>query len=124
LFVSKYIPMGSLRLTTFPADEQRISEVERGRSCEAILPLPPGKSLAVGDSILFALSHSPAGQQPTFIKGGDSVLVSLTDVTDLDKTDPTSGQALFRVIWKPLSLGASLDVPKRVVKGPRSPKLT
>jgi hypothetical protein len=109
-------------LNTYPADEQRISEVERGRSWEAILPLPPGGSLAVGDTILFAHSDSRAGQQPNYIKGGDSVLVSLTDVVNLDKTDPRSGQALFRVRWKPLSQGPGLDTAKRVVRPARPPR--
>jgi len=99
-------------MNTYPADEQRIAEVERGRSWEAILPSPPGKSLAVGDTILFALSYCRAGQFPSYIKGGDSVLVSLTDVADLDETDPASGHALFRVSWKPLGQGASLDTPR------------
>jgi len=74
--------------------------------------LPPGKSLSVGDTILFALSHTRAGHLPSYIKGGDSVLVSLTDVADLDETDPASGQALFRVSWKPLGRGNSLDTPR------------
>jgi hypothetical protein len=87
---------------TFPADEQRISEVERGRTCRAIVPLPPGNTLAAGDSILFALSSSRAGQQPSYVKGGDSVLVCLTEVTDLEKTDPITGQALVELTWEPL----------------------
>ena len=105
-------------MNTYPADEQRISEVERGRSWEAILPLPPGKSLSVGDTILFALSFFRAGQLPTYIKGGDSVLVSLTDVVDLDETDPASGQALFRVCWNPLGQGVSLDTATRSGESP------
>ena len=120
MFVWKDILLGSLLLNTYPADEQRISEVERGRSWEAILPLPPGKSLSVGDTILFALSHSRAGQQPSYIKGGDSVLVSLTDVADLDRTDPASGQALWRVRWKPLGQGDPPETPKGAVKARRS----
>jgi hypothetical protein len=87
---------------TFPADEQRISEVERGQTCRAIVPLPPGNALAAGDSILFALSSSRAGQQPSYVKGGDSVLVCLTEVTDLEKTDPITGQALVELTWEPL----------------------
>ena len=66
----------SLRMNTYPANEWWISEVERGRSCEAVLPSPPGKTLCVGDTVLFALSDSRSGQLPNFIKGGDSVLVS------------------------------------------------
>jgi len=99
-------------MNTYPADEQRISEVERGRSSEATLPLPPGKTLSVGDNIVFALSFSRAGELPSYIKGGDSIAVSLTDVADLDETDPASGQALYRVRWKPLGHGASLDTPR------------
>jgi hypothetical protein len=88
-----------------PADERRISEVERGRSCEAVVPLPPGQSLGAGDAVLFALSASRAGQPPCYVKGGDSVLVSLTDVTDLGATDPVTGQALVRLRWEPLGQG-------------------
>ena len=89
-------------MNTFPADEQRISEVERGQTCRAIVPLPPGNSLAAGDTVLFALSSSRAGQQPSYVKGGDSVLVCLTDVTDLAKTDPATGMPLVELTWEPL----------------------
>jgi hypothetical protein len=85
----------------YPASEQRISEVERGRICNAVLPMPGGKTLSAGDSILFALAYSDAGQETCYVKGGDSVCVSLTQVTDLGGTDPATGQALYRLSWKP-----------------------
>ena len=111
-------------MNTYPADEQRIAEVERGLTWEAILPLPPGQSFCVGDTILFALSTSRAGELPSYVKGGDSVLVSLTDVADLDRTDPVSGQALFRVRWKPPGQDVSLQNRKRVTSAPRPPMLS
>lgn len=89
-------------MTTFPADERTISEVERGRRCEATLPLPPGETLAAGDTVLFALAQMSAGREPSFVKGGDSVLVSLTGVTGLGRTDHATGLALVRLTWKPL----------------------
>ena len=67
-------------MNTFPADEQHISEVERGRSCEAVVSLAPGSLLTAGDAVLFALSNSRGGREPSYVKGGDSVLVSLTGV--------------------------------------------
>jgi hypothetical protein len=104
-------------MNTYPADEQRISDVERGRSCGAVVPLPSGESLAAGDTILFALSESRAGQQPSYVKGGDSVLVFLTGVTDLGTTDPMTGQALFQLRWEPLGqIGPPVTVIKRAVK--------
>jgi hypothetical protein len=87
---------------TYPSDERQISDVERGRSCEAVIPLPPGGSLLAGDTVLFALSVFRPGQPPSYVKGGDSVLVSLTGVTALEATDPTTGQALVRIAWEPL----------------------
>jgi hypothetical protein len=87
---------------TYPSDELRISDVERGRSCEAVVPLAPGGSLLAGDTVLFALSLSRPGQPPSYVKGGDSVLVSLTGVTNLEATDPATGQALVRIAWEPL----------------------
>jgi hypothetical protein len=89
-------------VTSYPASEQRISEVERGQSCNAILPMPPGKTLSAGDSIVFALAYSSAGEETCYVKGGDSVRVSLTDVTDLGATDPATGQSLFELSWTPL----------------------
>lgn len=89
-------------MNIYPADEQRISEVERGRSCHAILPIPPGKSLSAGDTLLFALARPHPGLEPCYVKGGDSVLVSLTDVTELDQADPATGQPLFQLTWEPL----------------------
>jgi hypothetical protein len=89
-------------MNTYPANEQRISDVERGRSCVAVVPLAPDAGLAAGDTILFALSESRAGQQPCYVKGGDSVLVSLTGVTDLGSKDPITGLPLFELRWEPL----------------------
>ena len=83
-------------VNSYPASEQRISEVERGLICTAVLPMPAATTLSVGDSILFALASFPAGQDTCYVKDGDSVCVSLTDVTDLGATDPATGQALFR----------------------------
>jgi hypothetical protein len=100
-------------MKTYPANEKRISEVERGRSCRAIVPLPHGETISAGDTVLFALSHARPGQQPAYVKGGDSVLVCLTDVTDLGRIDPGSGQALVQLTWKPLGQG---DPPASIAK--------
>jgi hypothetical protein len=94
-------------VNSYPASEQRISEVERGRICNAILPMPDGKTLCAGDSILFALAYSEPSQETCYVKGGDSVCVSLTEVTELGGTDPATGQALFRLSWRPPGQGGS-----------------
>jgi hypothetical protein len=105
------------QVNSYPASEQRISEVERGRSCSAILSMPFGQTLAAGDSIIFALAYLDAGQETCFVKCGDSVCVSLTEIADLGATDPATGQALFRFSWKPLGEGGSPGTSaKRVVK--------
>ncbi len=93
---------GLAGMNSYPADEQQISEVERGRSSSAILPLPPGKSLSPGDSIIFALAVPDANREPCYVSRGDSVRVLLTDVTDLASNDPATGEALFRLSWAPL----------------------
>ena len=59
---------------SYPASELRISEVERGQSCAAILPMPPGKTPSAGECILFALAHTQAGRETHHVKNGDSVL--------------------------------------------------
>src|SRR5436305_14709668 len=74
---------GLAGMNSYPADERRISEVERGRSWNAILPLPPGKSLSPGDSIIFALASPNANRDLCYVQRGDSVRVVLTEVTDL-----------------------------------------
>lgn len=108
-------------MNIYPADEQRISEVERGRSCQAVVPLPPGESLSAGDTVLFALSESRAGQPPSYVRGGDSVLVLLTDVAGLDEIDPATGHALVHVRWEPLGQGKpTVTAAKRAAKAPRS----
>jgi hypothetical protein len=91
-------------MNSYPADEKRISEIERGRCWSAVLPLPAGKTLAPGDSIIFALAAADARRVPAFVNGGDSVRVLLTDVTDLALNDPATGEALFRLTWAPLGL--------------------
>jgi hypothetical protein len=111
-------------MNTYPANEQKISDVERGRSCEAVLPSSPAEPPCVGDTILFAHSQSRGGQQPSYIKGGDSVLVSLTDVADLNETDPATGLSLYRVRWTPLGQPLPIDAPKRVVRAHGSHKRT
>ena len=89
------------QVNSYPANEQEIWEVERGRITNAVLPMPPGKSLSAGDSILFALAYSPVGQETCYVKGEHSICVLLTDVTDLGAIDPATGKALFRLSWKP-----------------------
>ncbi|MHC5537418.1 hypothetical protein ACYOEI_04190 [Singulisphaera rosea] len=84
---------------TYPLDERRIAEVEQGRSCEAVVPLPSKGTLMVGDAVLFALSVTRRGQSPYYFMGGDSVAVSLTGVTDLGVTDPATGRALVQLSW-------------------------
>jgi hypothetical protein len=104
-------------MNSYPASEQRISDVERGRSCSAILSMPCAQTLAAGDSIVFALAYLDAGQETCFVKCGDSVCVSLTEVTDLGATDPANGEALFRFTWKPPGqIGSSGTIAKHVVK--------
>ena len=89
------------QVTIYPASEQRISEVERGRICNAVLPMAGDRTISAGDSILFALAYLDVGQDTCYVKCGDSVCVSLTDVTDLEATDPATGKALFRFSWQP-----------------------
>ena len=100
-------------MNSYPASEQRISEVERGRICNAILPMPRATTLSVGDFINFALAYFQAGRETCYVKCGDSVCVLLTEVTDLGSTDPATGQALYRLSWNPL--GQS-DSPSNIVK--------
>jgi hypothetical protein len=100
-------------MNTYPADELRISEVERGLSTHVVLPMAPGSEPAAGDSILFAQAFSTLGQEPRFVIGGDSVRVLVTGVTDLGEVDPSTGLALFRVSWEPLGHWAPApSVPK------------
>jgi hypothetical protein len=106
-------------LNIYPVSEHRIWEVERGRSSSAILPLNLGDSLSAGDSILFAHSISQGNDEPSYVKGGDSVRVVLTDVVALGETDPTTGEALFQITWEPLGLdGSPSTTSKR--RGPRA----
>ncbi len=89
-------------------------------ACRAIVPMPSGESLAVGDAILFALAQSAPGQEPSYVKGGDSVRVLLTDVTDLEEFDPVTGRALFQLSWEPLGQNApTVASSKRPARSPR-----
>jgi hypothetical protein len=106
-----------LRMNNYPADEGRIRDIERGWSCEAVVPSPPEGSLAVGDSVVFALAFTRAGQEPTYAKGGDSVRVLLTGVSDLGAVDPVTGRALLQLTWKPLGqAGPPGRMTERAVK--------
>jgi hypothetical protein len=88
-------------MNSYPADEGRIRDIERGRSCEAVVPSPPDGPLAVGDSVVFALAYTRAGQEPSYVKGGDSVRVLLTGISDLGEVDPITGRALLQLTWEP-----------------------
>ncbi len=83
------------QVNTYPASEQRISEIERGRICNAILPMPFAQTLSAGDSIVFALASSRPGMKSGYVKFGDSVCVLLTEIADLGATDLATRQALF-----------------------------
>ena len=96
-------------MNNYPTDEQWISDVERGRISNAVLPMPSGRSLCVGDSIVFALAYSPASQEACYVSGGDSIRVSLTQITDLGTVDPDTGETLYRLSWKPLGPGEPAD---------------
>jgi hypothetical protein len=112
-------------VNTYPASEQRISEVERGLVCDAVLPMPGARTLSAGDSIIFALAYSYTGKDICYVQNGDSVCVSLTEATDLGETDPATGQALFRLSWKPLSQSDSPGtIAKRVVKSRNAHRTT
>ena len=103
------IPGLKPQVNNYPANEQRISDIERGRISNAVLPMPPGRSLCVGDSIVFALAYSPASQEACYVSCGDSIRVLLTEVTDLGTVDTATGEALFRLSWKPLGQGEPPD---------------
>jgi len=77
--------------------------------------MPPERTLSAGDTIIFALGYSLAGQETSYVKSGDSVCVSLTEVVDAGATDPATGQALFRLSWNPPGNGEP-PIAKRAVK--------
>jgi hypothetical protein len=105
------------QVNSYPASERTILEVERGRICNAILPTPRTRTLSVGDSINFDLAYFQAGRETCYVKRGDSVCVSLTEVTDLGATDPAAGEALYRLSWNPLGQSDSpTNIVKRFVK--------
>ncbi len=104
-------------MITYPANEQTISQVERGVSCDAVVPLARGTSIVAGETILFAHSRARAGQPPSYVKGGDSVLVQITGVIDLGSIDPDTGQMLVQVRWDPLGQEApSASASKRITR--------
>jgi hypothetical protein len=104
-------------VNTYPASEQKISDVERGLICKDVLPMPGDRTLSAGDSIVFALAYSYTGANICYVQNGDSVCVSLTEVIDLGATDPATGQALFCLSWKPLGeSGSPAIIAKRVKK--------
>jgi hypothetical protein len=79
--------------------------------------MPLGQSLSAGDSIVFALAYSPAGDETRYVRGGDSICVLLTDVTDLGVTDPATGQALYQFSWEPPGQkGSSNTIAQEIAK--------
>ena len=110
-------------MTNYPASEQTISDIERGLLCTAILPMPTDRTLSAGDPIVFALAILDASEATRYVQNGDSVCVSLTEVTDLAATDPATGQALYRLSWKQLGQSDSAGTTaKRVAKSRNAPR--
>lgn len=89
-------------MNRYPADERQIREVERGERCEAIVAMPVDGLLAEGDTVLFSLAHSEPGQEPRYVKDGDSIRVSLIRITDVGEVDVLTGHPLVQLAWKPL----------------------
>jgi hypothetical protein len=109
---------------TYPSDERRISDIERGRIRDAVVPRPVEGPLIAGDTVLFALSLSRPGQRPNYVRGGDSVLVALTEVTELEATDPVTGQGLLRIAWERFGPDGVSAPRLGGGKSRRSPRLT
>ncbi len=109
-------------MDSFPADERRIQDVEQGLCHGAVVPIRPGVTLAVGDSILFALAQADPGREPRYVNGGDSVRVLLTAVDDLGEVDPKTGQPLFRLAWEPLGQVAPTPPPSSRSSRTRPPR--
>jgi hypothetical protein len=104
------------QVNSYPASEKMIREVERGQTWSATLLMAPERAPSAGDSIIFAAAYSRDGYETSYSLNGDSVRVLLTGVTDLGRTDPATGQVLFRLSWQPLgqerpSLAAAKRVP-------------
>ncbi len=117
------IHAAGLGMNIYVVDERRDSEIERGRSGEAILPASPDESPRIGEILLFARSQSRAGRRPRSFDRGDSVLASLAEDAVLGKTGHATGRALFRDRGKLLGLITSLDSPRHGGKAPRFPRL-
>jgi hypothetical protein len=104
-------------------DEHRESEIERGRTCEVVLPASHDESPRIGEILRFARSHTYADRRQSPLGGGDSVLASLFDDATLGRTGHATGRARFQDRWKRLILAASLDSPRHGEKAPRFPRL-
>ncbi|QEH31657.1 hypothetical protein OJF2_01220 [Aquisphaera giovannonii] len=89
-------------MNQFPADEQWITDVERGRCCRVTVPAAVENRPVPGDVILFAHAYHRHPGEPEYVKGGDSVQVSLTEVVDLGTFDPLTSKPLFHISWSPL----------------------
>ena len=116
----KFIFAMNLSINTYPANQRKLVQIEQGRISEAIVSLPPGKILAAGDSILFALALDDTDKEPVYAKFGDSVRVLLTMVTDLGRVHPATGQALFRLDWEPLG---RWEAPKSAARPSKRPRI-
>lgn len=106
----------------FPVDERRIADVEQGRCCVAVVPVPSDGTPLAGDAVLFALSASRPGQQPEYVPRGDSIVVSLTGVMDLGTTDPATGRALVQLSWEPLGRAGPSETKAGRAGKPRRPR--
>ena len=109
-------------MNRYPADERRISDVERGRCFRATVPCELGSTPVVGESILFVHALAQPSREPSYVLGGDSVRVVLTNVTELGTTDPTTGHPLVELTWEPLGQPTPVVVAPRRPARPRPPR--
>ena len=103
-------------MNCYPADEQWISDVERGRCCRVTVSDAFDSRPVAGDVVLFAVAHCRPGEKPQYVRGGNSVQVALTEVVELGESDFLTGEPLFRFSWSPLGQLQS-TVPVRASRG-------
>jgi len=91
----------------FPIEKDQLDAIKHGRRHDAVVPVNPANSPAVGNTVTFLEATSDPFGTPVFVPNGDAVSVDLTEVRN--QGHKWVGQDLYYIAWD----------PAQVKKGPK-----
>jgi hypothetical protein len=93
-----YLKAKEARTMSFPTVKKLLHEIRAGKANEGILPVPPGESIGVGDTLTFEEATFSLHQIPEYVPNGESVSRRITKATDTGMKH--FGSRLYAFQWE------------------------